>query len=196
MSMLRRARPPIEGLIGRSHLGCLALMIRLSNSLVQRRALYSRLLATLPEVVMLDISAPFAGPTLPLGRYYPIIVETDAERTELDAFLEIEREAVVIPALLDRRPSSLTTTQITLAQYAQPAADWPFLLLCHWPRPYTELVAAPADMFAREHYTIEVLGTAAELHDRSRLLLDTLRSEQEIQVNIVPATGPAIRGNA
>jgi len=38
--------------------------------------------------------------------------------------------AVIVPDLLDRCPSSLTTTQITLAQYARPALEWPFLLLC------------------------------------------------------------------
>lgn len=59
--------------------------------LVQPRALCTRPLATLRDAVMLEISAPFAGPTLPLGRYYPIIVETDAARIELDAFLGVER---------------------------------------------------------------------------------------------------------
>lgn len=171
-------------------------MIRLSNSLVRRRAIYSRALATLPDVVMLEISAAFAGPTLPLGRYYPVIVETKAEQLELEALLEAERPAVVVPDLLDRRSSSLTTTQITLAQYARPGPDWPFLLLCQWPRAYAELGAVPADMFARGHYTIEVLNTAAELQERSQLLLETLRSEHEVHVNIIPATGPAVRGNA
>ena len=171
-------------------------MIRLSKSLVRRRTLYTRPLATLPDVVMLEISPPFASPTLPLGRYYPIIVETDAERDELDAFLETERPAVIVPDLLDRRPSLLTTTQITLAHYSQPARDWPCLLLCEWPRAYAELVAAPADMFARERYTTEVLATHEALLDRSRSLLETLRSGQDVHVTMVPATGPSIRGRA
>jgi hypothetical protein len=171
-------------------------MIRLSKSMVRRRTLYTRPLATLPDVVMLEIAPPFAGPSLPLGRYYPIIAETDEERTELDAFLELERPAVIVPDLLDRRSSSLTTSQITLAHYAPPAPGWPFLLLCQWPGAYAELVAVSADMFARQCYTTEVLGTDAELQDRSRLLLDTLRSGQDIHVTMVPATGPAIRGSA
>lgn len=171
-------------------------MIRLGKSLVRRRALYTRPLATLPDVVMLDISASFASPALPLGRYYPIIVETDAERSELDAFLEAERPAVIVPDLLNRRPSSLTTAHISLAHYSQPEPSWPFLLLCQWPRAYADLVAAPADMFARERYTMEVLGTDEELQDRIGLLLDTLRSGRDVHVTMVPATGPAIRGSA
>ncbi|MBV1692664.1 hypothetical protein KRR38_34800 [Novosphingobium sp. G106] len=33
--------------------------------------------------MVLDIPYRFAGPTLPLGRHYPIIVETEAELMEL-----------------------------------------------------------------------------------------------------------------
>ena len=171
-------------------------MIRLSTSLARRRTFYTRPLATLPDVAMLEIAPPFTSPTVPLGRYYPIIVETDAERTELDAFLDVQRPAVIVPDLLDRRSSSLTTSQITLAHYAPPAADWPCLLLCQWPRAYADLVAGPADMFARERYTTEVLATHEELLDRTRLLLETLRAGQDVHVTMVPATGTSIRGSA
>lgn len=59
-------------------------MIRLTDMLAQRRILYTRPIATLPDIMILDISAAFAGPTLPLGHYYPIVLETEAELRELE----------------------------------------------------------------------------------------------------------------
>jgi len=171
-------------------------MIRLSDTLAQRRILYRRPIATLPDIMMLDISVPFANPTLPLGRYYPIIVETDAELQELEAYLDAARRSVIVPDLLDRRESALIATRITLAHYAQPGQDWPYLLLCHWPWAYTQLVAPSSDMFARGSYTMELLRTAPQLGYQSRMLIETLRTGQDVDLTIVPPFGPAVSGNA
>lgn len=171
-------------------------MIRLSDTLAQRRILYPRPIATLPDIMILDIPAAFAGPTLPLGHYYPIILETEAELRELVDYLDAPRPAVIVPDLLDRRPSALCAGQITLAHYAPPNSGWPYLLLCHWPRAYTQLITLSADMFARGSYTMEVLRTAPELRDQSLMLLETLRTEQDVKVAVVPPSRASTGGNA
>lgn len=171
-------------------------MTRLSDTLARRRVLYRRPIATLPDIMMLDIPIPFANAALPLGRYYPIIVETGAELLELEAYLDATRPSVIVPDLLDRRESALAAARITLAHYAQPGPDWPFLLLCHWPRAYTRLVAPSADMFARGSYTMELLRTAPQLGYQSRMLIETLRTGQDVDATIVPTSGPAASGNA
>lgn len=171
-------------------------MIRLTDTLAQRRTLYRRPIAPLPDIMMLDIPAAFAGPTLPLGRYYPIIVETEAELRELVDYLDAPRPAIIVPELLDRRPTALCASQITLAHYAPLRPAWPYLLLCHWPRAYTRLIGPSADMFARGSYTMEVFRTAPELGDQSLMLLETLRTEQDVKVVVVPPSGASTGGNA
>lgn len=171
-------------------------MIRLSDTLAQRRILYRRPIATLPDIMMLDIPAVFAGRTLPLGRYYPIILESEAELRELEDYLETPRRAVIVPDLLDRRPSALCANQITLAHYTPPNPAWPYLLLCHWPRAYTQLITPSADRFARGSYTMEILRTAPQLGHQSLMLLETLRAAQDVEVVVVPPSGASISGNA
>lgn len=171
-------------------------MIRLTDTLAQRRILYPRPIATLPDIMILDIPGAFAGPTLPLGHYYPIILETEAELRELVDYLDAPRPAVIVPDLLDRRPTALCASQITLAHYAPPNPGWPYLLLCHWPRAYTRLVPPSTDMFARGSYTMELLHTSPQLEHQSLMLLETLRTGQEVDVTIVPPSGPTPGGSA
>lgn len=73
---------------------------------------------------------------------------------------------------------------------------WPYLLLCHWPRVYTQLIAPSADMFTRSSYTMEILRTAPQLGDQSLLLLETLRAGQDVEVVVVPPSGTSTSGNA
>src|SRR5258706_8128423 len=101
-------------------------MVRLSDSLARRRLLYPRPLATLPDLLVIDVPARFAHPSLSLGRYYGIMIETAAEQEEIDAFLAADRDALVPPSLLDRRPSALATARITMVEYAPPAPTWPW----------------------------------------------------------------------
>jgi hypothetical protein len=51
-----------------SRFGFFALLrqwFRLSDTVAQRRILYRRPIATLPDITILDIPVPFANPTLP-----------------------------------------------------------------------------------------------------------------------------------
>jgi hypothetical protein len=171
-------------------------MIRLSDSLARRRILYPRPIATLPDIMMLDIPDAFAGPSLPLGSYYPIILETEAELRELECYLETRRPAVIVPDLFDRRPSALCAVRITLAHYPRPAPGWPYLLLCHWPRVYTRLVTPAADMFARDSYSMEMVRSSSELNHQTCMLLDTLRAGQDVEVAVVPPSGINASGTA
>ncbi len=43
--------------------------------------------------MVIDVALRFRGEHLPLGRYYPIIVETNAEREELERHLDDEEGA-------------------------------------------------------------------------------------------------------
>ncbi|MEN2749877.1 hypothetical protein [Sphingomonas sp. T9W2] len=96
--------------------------MRLGNTIARQRLHYRRPLPTLPDVCLIDIPQPYASPSLPLGRYYPVIIETDVEWREWDRFLNIERQVPVAPDLFDRRPSVLRAGTITFAHY-DPAAS-------------------------------------------------------------------------
>lgn len=144
--------------------------------------------------MLIDIPARFAHPTLPLGRYYPILVETEAERAELLAFIAATREGPVRPDLLDRRPSALVVTRITFAVYPPPQNGWPHLLLCCWPASHVELAADP-DLFARGVYTIEAFETEAGLSLASSRLLATLAQQSDLTINHIPP-GSGLDGRA
>jgi hypothetical protein len=147
--------------------------MRLIDTLAADRILYARPTPTLPDIMLLDVPAALAGNQLPLGRYYPILLETGQEASELTAYLTKEREEMIAPTLFDRRSSALATTRITLARYAPPAPDWPWILLCHWPADLT-LLASDPDSFARQAYTIEMFTTDEALAEFSQVMLTTL----------------------
>ncbi|MCP3732148.1 hypothetical protein M9978_17130 [Sphingomonas sp. MG17] len=149
---------------------------------------------TLPDVLLIDVPARFAHPSLLLGRYDPILVETGAERTELEAYLAAPRDAPVRPDLFDRRPSALRARNITFASYSPPESGWPYLLLCHWPETYTGLASDPA-MFARGAYTSEAFETVEALSVACGRLLDSLGGETGVSVTMVPAS-PGAAGRA
>jgi hypothetical protein len=163
-------------------------MIRLSEVLTRARLLYERPVATLPDVVVLDIAAPHAGPSLPLGRYYPIIIETEDERHELEAWLDAPRPHVIAPDLLDRRPSRLAGAHIMLAAYRPARTGWPFLLLCHWPRTYADITRR-ADLFARGSYTTELFDTEAQLGDHCALMIETLNIRHDLDLRLIAGAG-------
>jgi len=172
------------------------IMNRLVDTLARRRILYPRPIVTLPDILVIDIPAPFASASLSLGRYYPIMIETGAERRELDAFLAAPREGIVAPDLLDRRASALVATRVMLSIYAPPESGWPFVLLCHWPKAYTAMVADGTDMFARGAYTVEMFETEAALLSTSSALIATLGGRHEVEVSLISAEGSAPAGSA
>lgn len=164
---------------------CCVAMYALTDDLARRRVLYSRPLPTLPDVLVIDVPPPFAHASLPLARFYPILVENEQELGEVEAFLTEPRAGPTRPDLLDRRASGLVADRIIFAAYAPPAITWPHLLLCHWPRRLVDLAADP-DLFARRAYTTEMFDTAEELADTSTRLLSVLGSGSDLAVTLIP----------
>ncbi len=171
-------------------------MIRLSETLARRRMLYPRPIATLPDILVVDVPAPFAHPSLSLGRFYGIMIESSAEYDEFEAFLVTARPALVPPDLLDRRPSALITARIAMIEYVPPIPDWPWVLLCHWPATYAGVVPAEKDMFARGAYTVEMFETEQKLADAATVLLATLGRTADIAVHMISGDGPVAVGHA
>lgn len=135
--------------------------------------------------MVIDVPAAFAHPSLPLGRFYPIIAETEAELAEVERFIAEARPRPVRPDLLDHRASGLVADRIIFAAYTPPAAAWPHLLLCRWPAVFVELAADP-DMFARHAYTTEMFDTAEQLADASNTLLSVLGGGSDMNVTLIP----------
>ncbi len=168
--------------------------MRLADDLARRRVIYPRPLPTLPDIVLIDLSPRFRSPSLPLGRYYPVIVETDRERVEWDAFLDAERPAPVAPDLLDRRPSALATARISFAHYDPPAPGWPWILLCHWPDDHVAIVGTAGDLFARRAYTIELATDPAARTTMQDGLFAALGCDVTIDIILVPPSPVAGTG--
>jgi hypothetical protein len=148
--------------------------MKLTDSLAARRQVYRRIAPVLPEMVVIDIPLRHAASTLSLGRYYPVIVESDLEMIEFEHFLDLERPAPVAPDLLDRRGSSLQGTDIMLCHYDPVEPGWPYILLCLWPTTCAQLVRASADLLARGAYTIEMFSTAFERSEETWVLMASL----------------------
>ncbi len=165
--------------------------MRLSDDITNNRHFYTRAIATLPDVLLIDIPAAFASASLPLGRYYPVILETIEERQEFEAFLQADRPAPIVPDLLDRRASALTTIDIVFALFDTTIAGWPWLLLCHWPADHVALAADQGDMFGRGAYTIEIFPDSAARAAAISQLLAILGTHQCVQVVPVTPTTPA-----
>lgn len=146
----------------------------------------------MPDVLMIDVPPSLAGGGLPLGRYYPIILETAEERDEIDTFLDAPRTRFVQPDLFDRRPSAIESQCVLIARYAPPAAGWPWLLLCRWPAAYTAMLPTGDDLFARGAYTSEVLENSAALIATEGRLRQSLAQRGFRFV----AEGPPHHGNA
>ena len=128
----------------------------------------------MPDILVIDIPERFASASLPLGRYYPIIIENDDELRELEAFLAAKRPELVVPDLLARRSSALVSIGISFCRYRPASPDWPWVLLCHWPEHFTAMVPSGDDHFARESYTIELFGSLDDLEVAELVLLKTL----------------------
>jgi hypothetical protein len=159
--------------------------MRLIDTLAARRALYSRPMATCPDVMVLDIPSHFASADLPLGRFYPIIIETVEEARELSHFLDCDQPTLISPDLLDRRPSAFMAHDIAFCRYEPPVVGWPWLLLCHWPPIITKMVAPGSDAFARGAYTTELFATALELEIMQVRLVEQLGSQDSISVRFI-----------
>lgn len=131
--------------------------MRLSDDLAARRCFYAMPLITAPAVMVIDIPGRFAAQpnTLALGRYYIVMIESEAELTEFEAFLDTDRDTPCSLDLLDRRPSNRDTSAISLFEFAPPAPGWPCILLTHWPRDLAQLVGTDPEALARGAYSMD-----------------------------------------
>ncbi|QOT73103.1 hypothetical protein H5V43_04050 [Sphingobium fuliginis] len=165
--------------------------MRLIHDLAVRRILYRRPIPTMPDILVIDIPPRYAAPSLPLGRYYPIIIETRFELDEIETFLAAERDFPVVPDLFDRRPSALTGGDIVFCHYAAPAPEWPLLLLCHWPANFTVMVPPTSDSFARGCYTTAMFESIDALDQTEDRLLTTLGRHHPVIVKPIGTAHPA-----
>jgi hypothetical protein len=148
--------------------------MKLTDSLAARRQVYARSTAAMPDIVVIDIPARYASPTLSLGRFYPIMVETELEMIELAHFLALCRPDLVAPDLLDYRSSALQAQPIRLSHYDPPEPGWPYILLCQWPLSCTQLVQSSRALLARGAYTIEMFTTAFDRCNATEILQRSL----------------------
>jgi hypothetical protein len=169
-------------------------MYALNDDLACRRTVYSRPLPTLPDIVVIDIPLRFRHTSLPLGRYYPILVETAEELAELEEYLARDRPAPIKPDLFDQRSSAFVADQIVFAAYQPPAHGWPHLLLCHWPPDHVAVIG-DAGMFARGAYTTELFDTPDQLATASDTLLKTLGGSYRVSLKTIPAVSE-VQGRA
>lgn len=149
----------------------------------------------MPDVLVIDIAPLYRHPSLALGRYYGVLIESEDEQREFDAFLALERPAPIPPNLLDRRPSAVRGDRITIATYAPPAPDWPWVLLCHWPANFAAAVPQKGDHFARGAYTHEMYGDEAATIAGARALLDSLARNGVLPLTMIPPD-PVASGRA
>ncbi|PJG47224.1 hypothetical protein CAF53_02440 [Sphingobium sp. LB126] len=159
-------------------------MVRLIEDMARTRLLYPPPLPTLPAISVIDIPPHYARRDLPLGRYYPAILETQEEAAEFETFLAAERTALIAPNLFDLRPSRLVAASITIAVYPPPEAGWPHVLLCHFPAEEVARVREPM-VFARQAYSIEMFETEAGLSRAMNRLMDTAGPNGDASIAIV-----------
>lgn len=148
--------------------------------------MYGRPLATMPDVLMIDIPPHHFSPSLPLERYYPVIIETDAEYAEMEAFLAMDRLRAVAPDLLDRRCSALIGDDVVIARYTPPCPGWPWLMLCRWPPDYAAMVPEKDNSFARGNYTSEVFYELEEIVEAEARLIETLGTDRTVRLLATP----------
>jgi len=165
--------------------GRLIAMVSLAATLARRRIYYPRPVASLPDILMIDIPRRFASKRLPSGRFYPIMLETIDEQSEVEAFLAEERASVVPPDLLDERPSTFAREHLTIAHYAPSKTGWPFMQLCQWPAEFAARAANKSRMFARGVYTFELFHDRKRLEEATRVLLASLDRRHALHVETV-----------
>lgn len=160
---------------------------RLSVDMARKRMLYPAITIAAPSVTMIELPVQHRGTGLGLERYYPVMLETDAELQEFEQFLEQPRSEAAAPDLLDRRPSALQSGNVLIFRYEPPAESWPWLLVCCWPPNFTAADAMMGASMARGCYTTEMFEHAADLNNHSLALLRTLNSDDNIDLRLIAA---------
>ena len=160
-------------------------MVTLAATIARRRVYYPRPVARLPDILMIDLPRRFARRRPSLKGFYPILVETIEEQSELEAFLAQPREELVMPDFLNERPTAFSREQLTIAHYAPSGAGWPFVQLCQWPAEFAARASGNDRMFTRGIYTFELFGDRRQLEEASKALLASLDPERAPDVEIV-----------
>lgn len=160
-------------------------MHRLSDDLARTRLLYPSPLITAPTVLIIDIPIVNRGSGLTLGRYYPIVLETEQEIDEIEHFLAQPRHKQVAPDLFNLRPSRTRSDNILISRYDPPISGWPWLQVCRWPnhRETSRLLLAPP--MARGCYTIDVFRSEAELNASQMAMIDSLCQRPGIEFQLL-----------
>jgi hypothetical protein len=160
-------------------------MVTLAATIARRRIYYPRPVECLPDILMIDLPRRFASRRRALKRFYPILIETIEEQSEIEAFLARAREGPVMPDLLAERPSVFSKEHLTIAHYAPPDAGWPFVLLCQWPAEFAARASSQDRLFMRGIYTFELFPDRKALEAASKVLLSSLDREREPRIEIV-----------
>jgi len=160
-------------------------MVTLAATIARRRIYYPRPVECLPDILMIDLPRRFAPGRRALKRFYPILIETIGEQSEVEAFLARSREGVVMPDLLADRPSTFSKEHLTIAHYSPSEAGWPFVLLCQWPAEFAARASGHDRLFMRGLYTFELFPDRKSLEVASKVLLRSLDREREPHVEIV-----------
>lgn len=169
---------------------------RTADTLSGRRLLYPSSLISAPSVLVIDVPVRHRGVGLPLGRYYPIVLETEAEREEIERFLACSRPTPVPPDLMDHRPSALETDHILISRYDPPASGWPWLSLCRWPTHMADVAKAGGIAMARGCYTMELFDDAEALDAHGLALIESLSAQHEISIRMIAADTLPAAGSA
>jgi len=136
-------------------------MYCLNQDLTRTRRTYRPLLPTLPSICVIWVPSVFQRRELGLGRFFPVILETDAEEEEFEALLAAPRSAPVPPNFLNLRASQLVASSATLATYFAPEPGWPHILLLH--APIESTWNADPSHFMRQSYIVDMFATEAAL---------------------------------
>jgi hypothetical protein len=171
-------------------------MIRLSDGLARRRMVYPAPLPTVPRVMVIDVDEPYRSQSLPLGRYYPIVVETDGEMEELERFLAAERSATVVPDVLDMRSSQIVSDEVLACRFAPPAAGWPWLTLFRWPSDFQQATEREGVSMARGCYTFELSKRDIDDQLSTVAVLDQLARRHHAKIRMISGDAPAGHGQA
>lgn len=146
--------------------------------------------------MLVDIDAAYRSPSLALGRFYPIIVETEHEHVELESYFSALQPAPKAPDLLDDRPSAIETPRILISRYTPPAPGWPWIAVTCWP---VDMAAAARDVgiaMARGRYTMEVFEDAAALDIHCATLLHALGRDNDLELRMLSPERIATSGTA
>jgi hypothetical protein len=136
------------------------------------------------------------GRGLALDRYYGIILETDAEREEIESFLAAPRPRTVRPDLFDHRPSNLWADAILVSRYEPAAPGWPWLCVAFWPESFSLNARQHGVSMARGRYTMEMFKNERDVEAHCLAMLDRLAADRSVSVALLSAETIADTGHA